>query len=100
MVVIAYMVDKDYCGKGSVQDAGLEMGKCIYKKSLKTTSIIESNISGALDPSAIKVKFATVPFHVFISTSVYPVSDSASGTCMVFVLLVMASKFNFNGTGI
>jgi hypothetical protein len=37
-------------------------------KSLKTTSIIESNISGALDPSAIKVKFATVPFHVLTST--------------------------------
>jgi hypothetical protein len=34
MVVIAYMVDKDYCGKGSVQDAGMEMGKCIYKSAI------------------------------------------------------------------
>lgn len=27
LVIIAYIVDKDFCGKGSVQDAGLEMGR-------------------------------------------------------------------------
>ncbi len=40
MVVIAYMVDKDYCGKGSVQDAGLEMGKCIYKSDLMVPRVL------------------------------------------------------------
>ena len=27
LVLIAYIIDKDFCGKGSVQDAGLEMGR-------------------------------------------------------------------------
>ena len=48
MVVIAYMVDKDYCGKGSVQDAGLEMGKCIYSLTLWYRGFYDTVYSSAI----------------------------------------------------
>mmetsp|Transcript_61916 Transcript_61916/g.175832 ORF Transcript_61916/g.175832 Transcript_61916/m.175832 type:complete len:374 (-) Transcript_61916:1129-2250(-) len=61
-------------------------------KPPKTTSITESKISGAEEPRAISVRFATVGFHTFTLSSMKVwLPPSSSGTRLTLSELVISS---------
>ena len=63
-------------------------------------SMIDRRISGADDPRAIRVRFATVSFQTRTSTSSYSLPGPGLATFTIFTLLVIVSIAHMNTSAI